>query len=209
MEKDVRVEIRQQHAIAGIFLFAITVVFIVFKSFNNFTKQEWSLLLWIIVLFTGLNAVLKSFLQEDKGTYLYYHFLFDPIELIIAKFIYNFFLLSFLFTVISLLMVMFGGNPIGDYGLFVKGACLGLLGISSVFTLVSSIASAGSNVSTLMSILALPLILPILLSLIKITAVSFRILQDTDVSTDLLILAGIDGVLIGAGLILFPLIWKS
>ena len=207
--KDVKVELRQAYAISGILLFGAVMVFIVFKSFNEFSKQEWSLLLWIIVLFGGLNAIVKSFLQEDSGTYIYYYTVLDPLELIVAKMIYNFFLMIILFSLITLLMILFGGNPISDYTLFFTGAFLGLLGISTVFTMVSSIASAGSNASMLMSILALPLVLPILLSLIKITAVAFRLIQDTTVDKDVMLLLGIDGILIGAGIILFPLVWKS
>jgi heme exporter protein B len=209
IQKDFQVEVRQGYAIAGILLFSITVVFIVFKSFNKFTAQEWSLLLWIIVLFSGLNAIVKSFIQEGQSVNLYYYTLLDPLEIIIAKYVYNLLLLILLFSVITCLMIMFGGNPIKDLPLFLKGAMLGLVGISAVFTLVSSISGSGSNASTLMSVLALPLILPILLTLIRTTAVSFRLITDTSINNDLYLLAGIDGILIGTGILLFPVIWKS
>ena len=207
--KDIQVEFRQGYAIAGIFLFAATTVFIVFKSFNKFTALEWSLLLWIIVLFAGVNAIVKSFIQEGNDTNMYYYTLFDPLELIISKYIYNFFLLLILFIAITSLMFLFGGNPIKDMTLFIEGSLLGITGISAVFTLVSGIAGAGSNVSTLMSILALPLVLPILLTLIRITAVSCRLIEDTSISNDLYLLGGMDGILIGMGILLFPIIWKS
>ncbi|NNF35839.1 MAG: ABC transporter permease [Saprospiraceae bacterium] len=209
MVKDIQVELRQGYAIAGIFLFAATTVFIVFKSFNKFTALEWSLLLWIIVLFAGVNAIVKSFVQEGRETGMYYYTIFDPLELIISKYLYNFLLLSLLFITITVLMIVFGGSPIKDVGLFIKGSLLGVIGISAVFTLVSGIAGAGSNISTLMSILALPLVLPILLTLIRVTAVASRLIKDTEINDDLYLLAGMDGILIGVGILLFPIIWKS
>ncbi len=71
--KELSIEFRQKFALGGIFPFAATVVFLIFKSFNNINPREWTILVWIIMLFAGLNAVVKSFLQEKKETYLYYY----------------------------------------------------------------------------------------------------------------------------------------
>jgi heme exporter protein B len=209
IKKEFDVDYRQKHAIAGIILFAIICVFIIYKSFNNFTGLEWTLLLWIITIFAGINAIVKSFLQEDKGTYLYYYTLFDPIELLIAKLIYNTFLLVFIFCIIYALMVLFAGNPVKDYVLFWSSSILAIIGISIVFTLISAMSNVGGNNSTLMSILALPCILPILLTVIQLSAISLRLIQKSSTSTDLLILAGIDGLLLGISLFLFPQVWKA
>jgi heme exporter protein B len=209
IKKEFDVDYRQKHAIAGIILFAIICVFIIYKSFNNFTGLEWTLLLWIITIFAGINAIVKSFLQEDKGTYLYYYTLFDPIELLIAKLIYNTFLLAFIFCIIYALMVLFAGNPVKDYVLFWSSSILAIIGISIVFTLISAMSNVGGNNSTLMSILALPCILPILLTVIQLSAISLRLIQKSSTSTDLLILAGIDGLLLGISLFLFPQVWKA
>ncbi|MBL0100679.1 MAG: heme exporter protein CcmB [Saprospiraceae bacterium] len=51
--------------------------------------------------------------------------------------------------------------------MFFSGSALGILGISIVFTFVSVISASENRNSTLMSILALPLVLPILLLLLK------------------------------------------
>ena len=64
--KELSIEFRQKFALGGVFLFAATVVFLIFKSFNEINPREWTILIWIILLFAGLNAVVKSFLQEKK-----------------------------------------------------------------------------------------------------------------------------------------------
>ncbi|HMU02308.1 MAG TPA: ABC transporter permease, partial [Saprospiraceae bacterium] len=114
--KELSIEFRQKFALGGIFLFATTVVFIVYKSFNNINPREWTILIWIIMLFAGLNAIVKSFLQEKKETYLYYYTLFDPIDLIVAKLLYNFIFLCVLFLIILGVMFIFTGFPVKDYG---------------------------------------------------------------------------------------------
>ena len=87
--KELSVEFRQRFAVGGILVFAATIVFIIYKSFNTVNPREWSILVWIILLFAGLNAVVKSFLQETKGTYIYYYTLFDPVDVLIAKILLN------------------------------------------------------------------------------------------------------------------------
>jgi heme exporter protein B len=207
--KELSVEFRQKFAFFGIFLFAATVVFLIYKSFNNINPREWTILIWIIMLFAGLNAVVKSFLQEKKETYLYYYTLFDPIDLIVAKLVYNFVFLCSLFLIILGILSVFSGFPVKDFSLFFSGSVLGIFGISVVFTFVSVISSADGGNGTLMSILALPLVLPIVLLLLKISQVSVRLLVDTSVVEDVWLLAGVDCILLGAMLLLFPALWRS
>jgi heme exporter protein B len=207
--KELSIEFRQKFALGGIFLFAATVVFIIFKSFNNINPREWTILIWIIMLFAGLNAVVKSFLQEKKETYLYYYTLFDPIDLIVAKLLYNFVFLFVLFIIILGFMTIFTGYPVKDNQLFFTGAGLGIFGIAVVFTFVSIISASDSGNSTLMSILALPLVLPIVLLLLKITAVSVRLLTDTAISEEVWMLFGVDSLMLGVMLLLFPGLWRS
>jgi len=209
MKKDFDIEIRQRYAIAGIFLFAVTTAFFIYKAFNKLTALEWNILVWIIVLFAGLNAIVKSFVQERKETYLYYYTLFGPLEVIIAKLIYNYLFTIFLTGVVIFTFTILFGNPVKDYSLFIKGLLLGTLGISSVFTFVSSVSGAGSSSGTMMSILSLPLVLPSVLLLERITAVAMRLIQDTTIGKDLYILASIDLLIIGMIILIFPTLWKA
>ncbi len=207
--KELSVEFRQRFAVGGILVFAATIVFIIYKSFNTVNPREWSILVWIIMLFAGLNAVVKSFLQETKGTYIYYYTLFDPVDVLIAKILYNVVFLCVLFLVIIGMMALFTGFPVRDIPLFAIGSLGGIAGISVVFTFVSIISAAGSGNATLMSILALPLILPVLLILLKVSAVSSGMLVDTAIHVDLWLLLAIDCILLGACILLFPVLWKS
>jgi heme exporter protein B len=207
--KELSVEFRQRFAVGGILVFAATIVFIIYKSFNTVNPREWSILVWIIMLFAGLNAVVKSFLQETKGTYIYYYTLFDPVDVLIAKILYNVVFLCVLFLVIIGMMALFTGFPVRDIPLFAIGSLGGIAGISVVFTFVSIISAAGSGNATLMSILALPLILPVLLILLKVSAVSSGMMVDTAIHVDLWLLLAIDCILLGACILLFPVLWKS
>jgi len=209
IRKDFDIEMRQRYAIGGIFLFALTSAYIIYKSFGELVAMEWNILVWFIVLYAGLNAIVKSFVQERKETYLYYYTMFGPLEVIIAKLIYNYLFTLFLtFTVIGVFTVLLG-NPVQDYPLFLKALFLGTLGISCVFTFVSSVSGSSSSSATMMSILALPLVLPSVLIMQRTTAVAMRLIQDSAIGEDLMILAGIDLLLVGMILLVFPGLWKE
>jgi len=207
--KDLAVEFRQKYAIAGIFLFVFVMVFLVFKAYGTINAREWSILIWVILLFTGLNAIIKSFMQESSGTYLYYYTLIEPIELLVSKIIYNFVLLTLLFLFIIGLMFVFVGFPVKDLSLFSIASLGGILGISAIFTFVSIISATDKGSGTMMSILALPLILPIFLLLLKTTTVSARLISDTSVYDDVMLIYGLDSMLIGLMIFLFPNLWRS
>ena len=209
IKKEFDLEFRQSYALFGVLLFAACTVFIIFKSFNTLGAFQWNVLLWIIVIFSGINAVAKSFVQENKETYLHYYTLFDPLELILAKLIYNFIFIVVIIALVILLLTIFTLNPIVNWSLFTKGALLGALGLSCIFTFIAALSGIDRGGTTIMSVMALPLVLPVILLLIKITAVSMALMVDTLVGGDILILAAIDLMICGLMLLLFPIIWRS
>jgi heme exporter protein B len=219
LRKDVRVELRQKSAVAGIVLFTITTVFILFKAFNEIKPQIWNILVWVVTIFAGVNAIVKAFIQEKSETYVYYYTTINPLEFLVAKLVYNYLFLLALITIILAAFILFTGLPFveagdgmvrePDYWLFIRAVMLGVFGIALIFTFVSSISGASGGNATLMSILALPLVLPSVLTLIKITSVSLRLMQDSAINKDLWILFGIDILLLGAVLSLFPIVWKG
>ncbi|MCB9310902.1 MAG: heme exporter protein CcmB [Lewinellaceae bacterium] len=207
--KDWKIEFRQSFTFYSVLLFAATVVFFIYKSFNNINAREWSVLFWIIMLFSGLNAAMKTFLQEKKDTWHYYYTLFDPIDLLAAKLIYNTIFLLLLSLLVIGFMSWFMFFPIHDLRLFFLSLMLGVIGISTVFTFVSVLISAEGANTTLMSILSIPLLLPIMLLVLKSTQVSARLLVDTAVYEDITLLGGIDMILLGTIFLLFPYLWRA
>ncbi len=207
--KDIKTELRDKYAIGAIILYVITSTFIVYKSFQTVTVMAWNVLFWIIFLFAALSALVKSFAQESKSQYLYYYQVAHPGEIIIAKIIYNVLMLLIVSLILYFVLVVFTINPVVDLNLFFLSIFLGAIGVSTCFTFVASILSTQNNQSTMMAILSLPLIIPILLLLIKLSGNALGILQDTSYNSDLLLLVGIDSILFGVAVIIFPVVWRS
>jgi heme exporter protein B len=209
LRKEFLLEFRTRSAISGIFLYVISTLFVVYETFVKIQPNVWNTLFWIILLFVAVNAMVKSFVQEKGNRVLYYYSLLNPSHVLIAKIVYNTLLLLVLSLLIWGLFIFFGDNPVKDTGLFLLILFLGSFGFSVTFTFLASLVAASNQSSTLLAVLSFPLIIPIILMLVKISAHALRLIQDTAVSGDLAILIAIDLLLCGVALLLFPFIWRD
>lgn len=207
--KEVKLEWRQRHALSGILLYVLSTVFIVFISFQQISPQLWNVLFWIIMLFASINAVVKSFVQESGNRQLYYYQLANPLAILLSKTLYNILLLLLLGGLNAAALLLVAGNPLTDPGLFVLAVVLGSIGLSVTFTFIAAIAAKTSNSSTMMTILGFPVIIPVLLVLVNLSAHSIGLLQGSMIRDDIIMLAGIDLLLLGLGLVLFPMLWRE
>jgi heme exporter protein B len=176
---------------------------------GNLSIPTWNALFWIILLFSSVNAVAKSFVQEQQGRQLYYYMIASPESIILSKMLYN--------TGLTLILALLGygvfsvilGNPVQDQGLFLLNLVLGAMGFSASLTMVSGIASKAGNNATLMAILSFPVIIPILLMAIRISKNALDGL-DWSVSADkLLSLFAINVLVAATSYLLFPYLWRS
>jgi len=207
--KEAKLEIRNKYALGGILLYVISTVFVSYLSFKKIINPAtWNALFWIILLFASINAVAKSFINETRGRLLYLYTLASPQAVIIAKIIYNSFLLSLLSVLCLLVYTLFVGNIVQDFSLFLITLLLGSFGFSSLLTMVSAIASKTNNNFTLMAILSFPIIMPLLMVLIKLSRNAIDGLDLWDINS-LLILMFLNVIIIASSYLLFPYLWRD
>ena len=178
LHKEFLLEFRQRYALSGIVLYVFSMIFVVYVASIKVQPQTWNVLFWLIVLFASINAVVKSFVQESGARQLYYYQIANPSMLLLAKIIYNSLLLLVLSGLSYATYSLVAGNPVKDPGLFALTVLLGSVGFSIAFTFVASIAAKANNSATLMAILSFPVILPILLTLIRLSQIALRLLQE-------------------------------
>ncbi|MDF9800215.1 heme exporter protein B [Catalinimonas alkaloidigena] len=213
VRKEIVLEWRQRYAFNGILLYVVSAVFVCYLSFNlqrgGLQVVTWNALFWIIMLFAAINAISKSFMQENYGRQIYYYTLSSPQGIILSKMLYNVVLMLILAFTCLLVYALVLGNPIQHWGLFIANLFLGAAGFSTTLTMVSGIASKTGNSSTLMAILGFPVMIPMLLMVIR---VSKNAIDGLDVSVsydDLIILVAINGIVGTVSYILFPYLWRS
>lgn len=208
--REIQLEWKQKYALNGLFLYVISTVYVCYLSFKTLVDiPTWNALLWIILLFTSINATSKSFSTESRGRLLYYYTLAGAPAVILSKMIYN----AGLMFVISLSGYFFYSLLIGDLvqdkPWFILALLLGSTGFSTVLTLVSGIASKANNSGTLMAILSFPVLIPMLIVLIRFSKNAVDGLDHSVQTPYLVALIGINIIVVALARILFPFLWRA
>lgn len=208
--KDIRLEFRQKSVLFSILLYTVSVVYVANLVFGQVPDHRtWNALFWVIALFGSLQATARSFHTEAAESFGFYFQLIKPQQIILAKIVYN-----TLFLLITLLLTygvfgLFLGNPVKLISWFLLLIVISAFGFSSVLTLINGIAAKTDNNTTLMAILSLPLMLPLLITVIP---ASFHCISGTNISEwyNLLLAIGLLNVtIVTLSYFLFAYIWRD
>jgi heme exporter protein B len=207
--KDLRLEWRQRTALAGLLLYVGGTVYVSYLSFTLRgglpPAPAWNALFWIILLFAALGAAGRGLAQEPAGLRLYYYTVARPEAVIMAKIFYNALLL------LALAYTMLLGNPVQSWGLFVANVALGAVSLASSLTLVSGIAARAGQAGggTLLAVLGLPVLVPVLLIVIKVSKNALDGLPWNVSQGPFFTLIALNFIVGAVSYVLFPFLWRS
>lgn len=207
--KDLKLEWRNRYAINGIFLYVLLVVVLIYLAFEKVDFETWNALLWIILLFTSVNAIARSFIGEPSGRDIYYYTLASPQSVILSKVIYN---LGLMLVITVLAVSAYSavlGFPVVYPHWYLLALFLGAMGFAALFTMLAAIASRARNSTALMAILSFPVFLPMLIILLNISQAGFTELQTSVIVKNFVLLGLLEVVIIGLSLLLFPYLWRD
>ena len=208
--KEVRLELKQRYVLNGILLYLVSTVFVTYLAFTGIiTSETRNSLFWIILLFVAVNGISKSFVQESPARHLYYYTIASPEAIVLSKILYNLLLMAILSVLALLFFVLLMGNMIQNLGLFLMALILGSLGLSSVLTMIAAIASRASNNFSLMAILSFPIVLPLLMTLMKVSGSALQSYSWSGSIPLIIILLIINVAVIMLAFLLFPYLWRD
>jgi heme exporter protein B len=222
--KELLLEWKQKYALSGLMLYVACMVAIITLNFVdgvqvddreldinilNLSGHAWNILYWLILLFVAINAVAKSFTSEREGQLRYLYSMAHPTSIMLAKTLYNALLMAVIGLVTFGLHSLLGGQTVKSLDIFLLAAIIGGFAFSASLTLVSAIASKADNKTTLLAVLAFPLMAALLLVLIGVTEAAWEGKGWADVSDDMIAVIGISAGLIGLSVMLFPFVWRE
>lgn len=213
LRKDFLLELRRKSVLAGLGLYLFSLIFICYLTFNlrenAINPITWSALFWLVILFSVVNSVAKSFIGERKGVMIYYFTMASPQHIILSKIIYNTVLCLLISVTGYALFSIFIFNPVQDNLLFFVALLLGSLGFSASLSFISGIASKAGNSHVLMAVLSFPVVISILLMTIRITKNAVDGIDRAASYDEVVNLMAINCIAGALGYILFPYIWRS
>lgn len=209
LKKDILLEIRQQYTFYGILLYVASTIFVLYLAMGEPEASVWNGLFWMIQLFICVNAVAKSFLQENSGRALYYYTIAGARDFILSKLIFNIMLMVLMSISSLLLFWLLMGDVLEHPWKFIGTVCLGGASLSLVFSFLAAIAARARQNAALIAILGFPLIIPQILILMRLSNSAFSDVIQGGFVTMSLVLVGLDILVVMLAVILFPFLWKD
>jgi heme exporter protein B len=178
LRRDLRIETRTPQIVPGMALFSVS-AFVVFHFALQQRSVEGNLaagVLWVTLLLAAVLGIARQFVadREEGG---FEGFLLAPVDrtaLLVAKAasLFIFLVALELVAVPAFLVMLLGPSPVELWRLLLA-LVLADLGIAFVGTLVGALAVQSRARDLLVPLLALPLLIPLLIGAVKISAPVF------------------------------------
>lgn len=212
-EKDVRAEMRSKEVVGTMAAFSVLAVVVFGLAFDlRVPRPELVVpgILWVIVLFTGVLGLHRSFGSEvDRGTLA--GLLLAPVErsaIYLGKVAAN--LLYFLIVealLLPALLILFDVNLLKP--IILLGLILGTIGYVGVGTLFAALTSRSRAGETLLPVLLLPVLAPLFISGVGLTSVIVDNRAATEASPWLGIIGLYDAAVFAIAFLLVDVIWEQ
>jgi heme exporter protein B len=207
IKKEWHYDLRQKHQLIGLLLYTAAMVYAIFLMQNNIEPDVWNTVFWLVMLFSIINAVVKTFGKERKEEMLYYYQLVSSQHYFLAKVIYHTLLTLFL-SVATFFIFLLLGNPITNAGYFVASSICGSVAMSVLFTFIGALNHKTGQSGSMNVVLGIPLMLPQLLLLARVNQIAIG----EQITNPWLYYTGILGyalLIVLLGYILIDYLWRN
>jgi heme exporter protein B len=212
--KEWRTELRGRQALSTLGLFALTTLVVVSLALGpvglSRDDRAWiaPVILWILLLFSSALGLPRAFAREEESrTAIALRLSATPSALYAGKLLYSLSLLAALELLVAPLFLAALQLDVVRFAPFALALALGGIGLAAASTLVAAIAAQGEGRTTLFSVLALPVLVPLLLLAVTLTRAAFDPGAALDPFVTLLVLY--DASVVVVGFMLFPPVWNA
>lgn len=208
LRKELTAGLRFKASWAAMLMFALTALSCVSLALQgaSLSPKLAAALLWVILFFASMAGGDRVFLEEEAaGTLLALRIYGSSQPVLWGKMLYTFLVLLVMGALVLPLFLLLVAGEAAEPLLLILALLLGLLGIAAAGTLVAALTVGAAVHGGLFSVLMLPVILPVFLPAISLTAGA---LGDGEASLSLLGgLALYDMILAVGASVLFDYIW--
>jgi len=209
--KDITAELRTKEMMSAMFVFSLLVIFIFNFAFDLRADNATTLapgVLWVAIAFAGMLGLGRSFIIErDRGSLE--GLLLAPVDrsaIYFGKMIGNVLFIAVVEIIILPLFIVFFNQPLSVVPGLVGVVVLGTIGFAGVGTLFSAMVIHTRARDVLLPILLFPVVVPVLLSAVRLTAGILDGLPFEEVQSWLGLLVAFDVIFMAISFMLFDYI---
>jgi heme exporter protein B len=209
--KDVATEIRTKEMISAMFVFSLLIIFIFNFTFDLRAENAQTLapgVLWVAIAFAGMLGLGRSFtLERDKG--VFEGLLLAPVDrsaIYFGKMIGNVLFIGLVESMILPVFMVVFNQSFSALPALIGVVLLGTIGLSSVGTLFSAMAVHTRAREVMLPIMLFPVIVPVILSAVRLTAAILDGIPFAEVNHWLALLITFDVIFIAVSFMLFDFV---
>jgi len=212
LAKDARAELRTRYALNAVLLFALSSLVAVSMSLAGARPGPDMLaaFLWILMVFAAMAGLPRSFVhEEERQTSGWLKLSASPAMVYCGKFAFNLLLILLVELVtVPIFLVLLNVTPVHPAA-FCLAIGLGCLGLAAAGTLVAAIVARTQNRGSLFAALALPLLLPVIVTGTIATRESLSPGTGAVAWGEVRVLLSYAVVVFTGGLLLFEFVWND
>jgi heme exporter protein B len=209
LRKDLQIEFRTKETLAALLLLGLLTLLVLSFAFDPTSELRVEAApgaLWVAVIFAGTLGLNRSFLAEGENDCLQ-GLLLCPVDrgtIFLAKAVGNFIFMMTAQLVIVPIFIFFFNLPVSlDLGGVFLSLALGVLGFSAVGTLFAAISVRTRAREVMLPLLLLPLVVPLFIAGVKVTARMLAGKPLADVAPWLNLMLGFDVIFLVVGWLVF------
>jgi heme exporter protein B len=209
--KDITTELRTKEMLSTMFVFSLLIIFIFNFAFDLRAENMQALapgVLWVAIAFAGMLGLSRSFiLERDRG--VLDGLLLAPVDrsaIYFGKMIGNLLFISLVEVIILPFFIILFNQSIEMLPALGGVVILGTLGFAGVGTLFSAMAVHTRAREILLPIMLFPVVIPAMLSAVRLTSAILDRIPLAEVSQWLALLVAFDVIFVAASFMLFEFV---
>jgi heme exporter protein B len=206
--KDVTAELRTREMLSSMFVFSLLVILIFNFAFDLRADNQRTLapgVLWVAIAFAGMLGLSRSFIVEkDRGSLE--GLLLTPVDrsaIYLGKMLGNVLFIGLVESIILPIFVVLFNLSAGDILPLMGVILLGTVGFAGVGTLFSAMVIHTRAREVLLPILLFPVVIPVMLSAVKLTAAILDQIPFAEAQNWFSLLIGFDAIFMALSFMLF------
>jgi heme exporter protein B len=212
--KDVAAELRTREMFSSMFVFSLLVILIFNFAFDLRAENQKTLapgVLWVAIAFAGMLGLSRSFIiEKDRGSME--GLLLTPVDrsaIYLGKMLGNLLFIGIVEIIILPIFIVLFNLSAAHLPLLLGVMILGTIGFAGVGTLFSAMAVHTRAREVLLPILLFPVVIPVMLASVKLTAAILDGLPFADVQNWFSLLIAFDLIFLALSVVLFDYVTEE
>jgi heme exporter protein B len=209
-QKDLQMEMRSRYAVNSVLAFVASSMMIILFSvrITELPPAARGAIGWIVLLYAAMASLSRTFVMEtEKNTFDLLRLNVSGMAVFSGKLFYNIVFTTMVTVAVMAAYWLLSGIEVGNPSFMVIILIFGIIGFSSVSTLLGAIVAQASRKGAIFAVIALPLLLPLILLLSGSTTAALEGEPLGDHLNEIIALFSFCGVTITMSVLLFEYTW--